>query len=377
MDAGKNVPKKLPQAPPKKVPVPTPPVTAKPKSNLLYYLIVLCCFGNFLPYIVTTSVNCGNARQVLRREVFNHLISVRDIKKDELEAFFNERRGDAMHICNNPLFKWTAISYQEAFKRGGLEGKDYEEVDSRYGRVFPSYASACGYYDIMIIDMAGNVVCTTKKRPELGKNILAAPYADTPLAEAFKRGQSSLFLGDIKWYEPYQGPAQFLSAPIKKEVEGEPVAVLVLHMDGVKIDEMMIKRPGLKESGETYLVGQDMLARSDSRFTSGSDVLKMKVNTVASREALAGNTNVKIIEDYRDVKVVSAYTPIEVSSGIRWALIAEIDKAEALHLEDKLFNQVVYMTFAMFPIWGGIIFAFYRIIRRDQEAFYSGKFTPS
>lgn len=365
------MPENLPRPLPKKGAVQAPPVTTKPKSSLLYYLIVLCCFGNFLPYIITTSVNCANARGFIRQEAFDHLISVRDIKKDAIEAFFSERRGDAMHICTNPLFKWTAISYQEAFKKGGLEGNDYREVDSRYGKVFPSYADAFGYYDILIIDMSGTVVCSTKKRPELGKNILAPPYSDTPLAKAFKRGQTVLTLGDIEWYEPYSGPAQFLSSPIKKDREDEPIAILVLHMDGNRIDDIMTKRPGLKESGETYLVGQDLLMRSDSRFSPVSDVLKMKVETDASRQALAGKTDARIIRDYRNVSVLSAYTPLEVSSGVRWALIAEIDKAEALALEDRLFNQVVYMTFAMFPIWGGIVFVFYRLIRRDAEEFYS------
>ncbi len=133
---------------------------------------------------------------------------------------------------------------------------------------------------------------------------------------------------------------------------------------------MMTQRPGLKESGETYLVGQDQLLRSDSRFTPETDVLKRKVDTQASREALAGKTDAKIIKDYRNVSVLSAYAPVEVASGIRWALIAEIDKAEAMALEDKMVNQVVYMTFAMFPIWGGIIFVFYRLIKKDNEAFY-------
>ncbi len=36
---------------------------------------------------------------------------------------------------------------------------------------------------------------------------------------------------------------------------------------------------GLGETGESYLVGQDYLMRSDSRFGSGPTILKQKVNT--------------------------------------------------------------------------------------------------
>lgn len=366
----KNIPRKPPQAiPPKRV-VPSVAPVAPPQSNLLYYLIVLCCFGNFLPYIITTSVNCASAKGFIRQEAFNHLVSVRDIKKKEVDTFFKERRDDTLQISSNPLFRWAVISYLEAYKKGGLEGKDYGEVDTNYGKAFSVFADVHGYYDVLVVDMSGNVVCSAKKHPELGKNVLAHPYTDTPLSEAFRRGKAILTIGDIKYHEAYKGPAQFVSAPVKRENQDEPVAVIILHLNESLINDMMTERSGLKESGETYLVGQDLLMRSDSRFTPVSDVLKMKVETTASKEALAGKTDVKIINDYRNVKVLSAYTPLEVESGVRWALIAEIDKAEALNLDSQLFNQVVYMTFAMFPIWGGIIFVFYRLIRKDNEAFY-------
>lgn len=371
MTLGKNIPRKSAGTPPRKGRVQATPPTQKPKSNLLYYLIVLCCFGNFLPYIITTSVNCANARGFIRQEAFDHLVSVRDIKKAELEDFFSERRGDAIFLSTNPLFQWAVTSFLEAFQKGGLEGSDYTEVNERYGKMLTRFADTMGYYNILVVNMAGNVVWDARRRTELGKNILATPYAETPLAEAYKQGKTGLAIGDIRWHEVYKGPAMFISIPMKREGYEEPFAVLIFHLDGTKINDMMTQRPGLKESGETYLVGQDLLMRSDSRFTPVSDVLKMKVDTVATRESLAGETDVRIIKDYRNVPVLSAYTPIEISAGVRWALMAEIDEAEALSLSNKLVNQVVYMTFAMVPIWGGIIFAFYRLIKKDAEAFYS------
>ncbi len=374
----KNIPRKPPRIPhvkgvQKAIPdvVKATPTTGKPKSNLLYYLIVLCCFGNLLPYIITTTVNCANARGFIRQEAFDHLVSVRDIKKKEIENFFNERRGDAYQICHNALFKWVVTSYEEAYRKGGLEGRDYLDVEGRYGGILRGFADAYGYYDVLLVDMQGNVVCSARKHKELGKNILAHPYTDTPLTEAFKRGKTSLTVGDMKWYDVYNGPAQFVSSPLLKEGASEPFGVLILHLDETRINDIMTQRSGLKQSGETYLVGQDLRMRSDSRFTTAaSEVLKLKVDTIASREALAGKTDVKIIEDYRGVKVLSAYTPLEIATAIRWALVAEIDKAEALALDDKLINQAVYMTFAMFPIWGAIVFAFYRLIKKDAEAFY-------
>ncbi|KKL07113.1 hypothetical protein LCGC14_2589270, partial [marine sediment metagenome] len=48
------------------------------------------------------------------------------------------------------------------------------------------------------------------------------------------------------------------------------------------------------------------------------------VDTEASREALGGRTDTRIIVDYNGNKVLSSYTPVELL-GAKWALIPEID----------------------------------------------------
>jgi hypothetical protein len=45
--------------------------------------------------------------------------------------------------------------------------------------------------------------------------------------------------------------------------------------------------------------------------------------------------------------------------------LAEIDKAEALSIESSMITRVVWMTFAMIPIWAIIIFVFFRIMRQE------------
>ncbi|MEE9584353.1 MAG: hypothetical protein V3W51_02625 [Candidatus Brocadiales bacterium] len=353
-----------------------PPGPERSKSlSLLIYLIVICSLGNLLPYIITTSVNCGLARSFIRTEAFDHLVSVRDIKKRELEDFFFERRGDAYQLCTNILFKWAITSYIYAYQREGTEGREfagitgarYKEVDERYHGILSGFADAYGYYDVLIADPEGNIVASARRNPELGANVNSEKYANTTLQEAFEHGKTGLTVTDMEWYNVYNGPAQFVAAPILKEgEEATLLGVLILFMDGAKINEMMEQRPGLKESGETYLVGPSMYMLSDSRFTvAASEVLKLKVDTRPARMALAGETGVRIARDYRDVKVLSAYTYLDIAPDVRWALLAEIDKAEALAIESSMITRVVWMTFAMIPIWAIIIFIFYRIMKQE------------
>lgn len=342
-----------------------PPYRGPEKGHsLFYYLLLLCFFGSIIPYLIVTSITCNTVKGSFRQATFNHLISVRDIKKQSLENYFRDRKANAYALATSPLIVRAAATYINAFKQGGMEGNLYKEADINYGRMVEEFCTAHEYYDILIVDMAGNIVVSAKDFPIQGKNILTA-HPDTPLAEAFTRGKSGITTGDMKWHEPYKGPAIFISSPLVMKMAGEktPIGVLIAHVNPLRITEMMLQRAGLGETGETYLVGQDFLMRSDSRFIPESAVLKNRVETIASREALAGQSNCKLIRDYRNKKVLSAYIPVEISEGVRWALIAEIDKSEALNLEDTITTRIVYLTAALFPLWGLIVFVFYRLIK--------------
>jgi methyl-accepting chemotaxis protein len=109
---------------------------------------------------------------------------------------------------------------------------------------------------------------------------------------------------------------------------------LQLSLDS--INSIMTRRDGMGKTGETYLVGQDKLMRSDSYLDPANHTViasfanpeKGSVDTEASRQALSGKTDTRIIIDYNGNPVLSAYTPLNVG-GLTWALLAEIDEAEA------------------------------------------------
>jgi hypothetical protein len=85
--------------------------------------------------------------------------------------------------------------------------------------------------------------------------------------------------------------------------------------------------------------------RSDSRFTEGSDVLSLTVDTESVRRALAGQEGVFETLDYRGEKVIAAYGLLE-AQGLRWAIIAEMDVAEILAPARRL-RQTLLVTGAV------------------------------
>ncbi|MEE9584352.1 MAG: hypothetical protein V3W51_02620, partial [Candidatus Brocadiales bacterium] len=133
-------------------------VKAADRHSLYRHLILFCLFASVLPFIALNVTTYIITRGVLKQKSFNHLGSIRDIKKMEMEDFFFERRADAFQFSHNNVFKSAAVSYVNAFQAGGLDGAAHKEADRAYGNILVSFAEAYQYHDIMIMDMEGNVV---------------------------------------------------------------------------------------------------------------------------------------------------------------------------------------------------------------------------
>ena len=99
---------------------------------------------------------------------------------------------------------------------------------------------------------------------------------------------------------------------------------------------------GLGKTGETYLVGSDLLMRSTSRFNQNS-VNKIKVTSLSVNNAFKGITNTIIIKDYRKIKVISSFDRI-ITDGLNWVILAEMDWDEVLIPVYRFRNNILFVS---------------------------------
>ena len=218
---------------------------------------------------------------------------------------------------------------------------NYSKLHAKVHPVIRSFLEKFGYYDIFFVDHeTGDIVYSVFKELDYSTSLLDGPYAKTNFGEAFRRANQAgnkdvVVLEDYAQYTPsYEAPASFIASPVfdgKKKV-----GVVIFQMPIDRLNEIMAERSGLGETGETYLVGQDGLMRSDSYLdpenysvtASFRNPEKGKVDTEASKAALEGNIGADIVMDYNGNPVLSAYTPLKIGDST-WALLAEVDVAEA------------------------------------------------
>jgi methyl-accepting chemotaxis protein len=285
----------------------------------------------------------------------------------------------------------TALAFQydfiagSSFELGGKGGLDKPANNTDYAilhdKHHPSmrfFLNEFDYYDIFIVDIKnGNIVYSVFKELDFATSVSSGPYSNTGIGEAFKLAvnadENEVFFTEFKPYRPsYDALAGFASSPIYDN--GKAIAVLIFQMPMDAINTIMThdgkwQEKGFGESGETYLVTPDNLLLNESRFFVDDKTNYLKImrdkfpteaNEIQARDtsvgiqpiytasvtsALAGNSGFQLINDYRDVVVLSAYAPLKIGDKT-YAIMGEIDEQEALRpavvLRDKLiFSSVI------------------------------------
>lgn len=300
----------------------------------------------------------------LRQRFTNHLISVREIKKLQIQNFFHERYGDIHILSKNPIVVQSLPRFANAFKSGGFDDPAYKQVDTYYGPLLEHFLRAHGYNNIFLVDTEGDVVFGVKRDEYLGTNLYHGDYSSFSIGEVFKEGINNIKFSDLAWCEEIKDFIFLGAAPVY-DITNKLLGVVIAEIPYSAIDIFFSQRDGLGETGEIYIVGDDYFMRTKSRFLTQNTILKLEINTKAVQDALRGNTDVKIVKDYRNVPVLSAYTPLDNLKDVNWVLLVKIDLKEAFHPILVLKTDLIIIGAIIGSITG--IYAYFIIRRRAKK----------
>ena len=290
------------------------------------------------------------------------LLAVMEARKQTLASYLESIAQDLRYQAGNPAVRDALLRFTRAYAEFGdkaeatlqriyitenphpIGKKDeltfaadmsaYSQEHQTYHPSLRQLLTERGYYDIFLIDAAGNVVYTVFKELDFASNLVSGKWKDTDLGKAFRAVKAgakadSLVFADFRPYAPSDNaPAAFIAAPVLG-ADGKFLGVVAFQMPISRINAVMQSKVGLGETGETYIVGTDFLMRSDSRFSKESTLLKTKVETATVKAALAGTSGIESAADYRGVPVYSAHAPLAFY-GTTWAIMAEMDEAEVM-----------------------------------------------
>jgi class 3 adenylate cyclase len=240
----------------------------------------------------------------------------------------------------------------------------YAPLHQRLHPLFSSVVRRFGFEDLFLIDIrTGEIVYSVFKQSDFATSVLDGPYQESNLGQLVRTIQEAPEQGvarlvDFRPYRPsFAAPAAFVAAPI---FEGnEAIGVLALKLPVDEINDVMTgsqnwSSDGLGESGESYLVGSDLLMRSVSRLLLedraryqsileelalpedtinrirhfNTSILLQPVTSRSVQNALAGEAGTEIVQGYRGVPVLSSYQPLAIPD-LEWVILSEMEGTEA------------------------------------------------
>jgi len=266
-----------------------------------------------------------------------------------------------LYIVKNP----NPQGHRDELVNAG-DGSDYSRVHEKYHSAFQNIIKRFGYYDLYLIDYdSGRIVYDVAKDRDFATSLKDGPYRDSNLAKVVKQclatnNVNDVFFSDFEPYEASEGePTQYVASPIWDGQER--LGVFALQLSTAAIDDVMTgrrgwQRDGLGQTGESTIIGQDYLLRTNARqfledpqgfyaklkaagvpeetlnrvrtykttilqipvkFPSVTAGLRGKEGTSVEKNLVGGGTSLK------------SYMPVHIE-GLRWAIESRMALNEAL-----------------------------------------------
>ena len=322
-------------------------------KSIMAKLIIQFFVVGLIPLIGMGTLTYYLSRDAMETEVFNHIASVNSIKKVQTLEFLKDRMKNL-----------TLLSRTQHI-RNMLANKTYQEMSS----IFEYYMNVFGYSDIILLGVNGQPLYSAAKNIEYELNPdipLETKEPAKALWEKILKTETPTMTDMVTYFEK-RAPALFMGAPVYSDI-GDLEAVIICQINATRINALISEQTGMGETGDTYIVGADLLMRSSSRFLGEDAILKQKVDTRTAKQAFLKETGTERGIDYRGTDVLSAYSHLglteKIGTDFDWAIITKIDEHEAFALLNKLKMNTIWGMAALIILVGGVGFIQSRMLAK-------------
>ena len=305
-------------------------------------LIFLVMVVSIVTIAASAYLSFNSASEVLEERMGDQLTSESTLRGNSILSIIHTRIKETQVIATDPMIRnlvtelnqnpYGSETYRSALKEKRIDFliqiQAFQEL----------VGFSIGFEDVKIIGKDGGVFFSLVKL-ETTDNFSNDPK--------FLRG----LIQPFAVFEPAEngGSKMIVVTPIfSGEKGGEPIGVIIAKMRTEEINQILLNRSGLGETGEVYLVNEDYLMMSESRFIENAPFNQV-VDTYPVRECFENGNKVSgIYPDYRGVSILGfSYC----APDLGFVLLAEIDESETLQpvsvLQDRIFLTGVIITIVM------------------------------
>jgi signal transduction histidine kinase/ActR/RegA family two-component response regulator len=276
--------------------------------------------------------------QEFNRTITNEsLKNLDDIAQEHLidiSHYLKERQMVARAIALNPIVIDSMVRLGNMFAQSGTSSSEYASTEAEFRHFSEIYKKEFGFYDLFLIDPAGNIIYTSMHESDFGTNLITGLYQDSELAIVFDRAKtgSETTLSVFRRYTPSNEPAAFIAVPV---FEGENLlGVIALQISSTEIYHLAENYIGLGETGENVFATLDqdkvMLVAPLRHDPEAAFTRTYPLNSqppLPIQKAVQGIEGSGVSVDYRgqEVFAVWKYLPL-----VQWGIVVKIDASELL-----------------------------------------------
>ena len=284
-------------------------------------------------------VSINAADKILTKNAHEHLMSVQSMKKQQVEDFIQGKINAVEALAKMPITIIGVNSLINYSKNEGIQNKDFPSDVNIYSNSFLSYMNANNMDNIIIAESKnGKIIYSAMSERGFETDLSQQSNMISKVWRSCLRSDIAIISDMESNGNKNEKPSLFIGCNVIDN--GEVIAVVIAEINSNEINNIVVSNNTMGESGETYIVGDDYLFRTDSKFSDKSTVLSQISKTKASERALSGQHGSDIINDFRGMEVLSSYEKLNIK-GLNWAIITEIDEDEIMEPKSNLINTIL------------------------------------
>ena len=330
------------------------------------FVIWFLCIS-LVPLATAIYVSYKSSRTVLEEEVKNSLLAVTDNKANQVEAFFQRIKKDAVNLSSVPEVIDATEKFTDALQNYGEKSPEYNALAQKFMPMFSYYQKLGGYSDIVFISSDGGVIFSVKNSNEIESLYeVILNNRKSELAETFVKAKASqdTEISNFEYHSESKEGVIFIVVPIFKQAN--LIGFVAFEISNKGVYEFVQDYSHLGITGEAIIVSkikEDAVFITPLRFDSNAAFIK-KIK-LKSREgfeierAFKGVKGSGISIDYRGQKVLAVWRPLPT---FRLCMIVKIDTKEVFAAAEKLRNALLRISLLLIVIVVIIAFSLARSI---------------
>ena len=297
------------------------------KTRVARRFVLVFLLMSLLPLLLMRWLAIRESEAAIKEQTFTVLRAASDGAEAELREFIEMLEEDLVQLTHDPRLAQVLKSNLSSDESSGIlasqKPSDVEEV--------------------FVLNDEGNVLCSTSVKK------VGLHQSET---EHFARGWEGFHAGDVL-NDPVTGnPTWIMTAPVRDGLSHRTLGVLGFRIDPRKLSELTSGRRTLLkgansqsfrlgETGETYLVNEEGLLITESRYVTNA-VLRLKAQTLPVKVGLErGQEIAGLYQDYRGTEVSGRSVILKKPP---WILVTEIDFSQAFAPIRQLRKQMIVAT---------------------------------